>query len=54
MIDLLSHRFVHLQLYIQSFFAFHQKVLCVELVNLYNSKFTNLPQSKNYFSLRLK
>ena len=52
MIDLLSHKFVHL--YIQSFLTFHQKVLCVELANLYNSKFTNLPQSKNYLSLRLK
>ena len=52
MIDLLSHKFVHL--YIQSFFTFHQKVLCVELLNLYNSKFTNLPQSENYLSLRLK
>ena len=44
MIDLLSHKFVYL--YLQSFFTFHQKFLCVEIANLNSSKFTNLPQSK--------
>lgn len=44
MIDLLSHKFVYL--YLQSFFTFHQKFLCVEMANLYSSKFPNLAQSK--------
>ena len=44
MIDLLSHKFVYL--YLQSFFTFHQKFLCVEMASLYSSKFPNLAQSK--------
>lgn len=53
MIDLLSHKFVYL--YLQSFFTFHQKFLCVEMASLYSSKFPNLAQSKkNYLNLRLK
>ena len=52
MIDLLSHKFVYL--YLQSFFTFHQKFLCVEIANLNSSKFTIYLNQKNYLSLRLK
>lgn len=52
MIDLLSHKFVYL--YLQSFFTFHQKFLCVEIANLNSSKFTNLPQSKKLPQFEVK